>query len=854
MARRDRDADLTREIEQHLALEAEERHLDGASEEDARRAALRAFGSVARTSEDARAVWTWAWLQDALRDLRYAVRVFARTPVFTVGAILVLALGIGATTAIFGAINAVILTPLPYPEPDRLVALWQTNASRGIDRFSVSLPLYRDWRDRSASWTSLAAMKDGSVTLRMDDTPERVDARFITANALQTFGARVILGRAFLPEEDARAGAPVVLVSEAFWRRRLHASRDVLGETIDVDGRERTVTGVVATDLPGVADAPILLPLTPFDEDRRGLSSLDVYGRLRPGVDLDEAAAEMTTLARRIAEAYPVDHAGWSVQLAPLGDVVVGSTVRQRLFLLLAAAGVLLLIACLNLSSLLLVRAASRTREMAVRAALGGGRGRIVRQLLVESGALAVVGGLIGVAIAYAGMQVLRGLAMADLPRADRIGLDSTVLWFACGMSLLTGVIAGLAPARYTSRLDIQQGLHERSPATMGPSRRVRNALLVGQIALSIVLLATSGLMLRTLNRLNRVDLGFTSSHVLTAQVAPRTNAEAFFATLVARVRHLPGVAAVGATSGAPMTSGNTSLNVYPSGPARLRPTESVQADYRSITAGYFDAMETPLLAGRDFTPHDDARAPKVVIVNETLAHILWGDASPIGKRVDLGGGGGEPATVIGLARDVRGHNPAIATGPTYYVSAYRFVWGPMTLVIRTTTGADRLVPLIRTEVRAIDPALPVFGVRTMDEIVSRQVAPQRLLAMLLAAFATLALVLVVAGVYGVTAYATGQRTREIGIRLALGAQRHEVLTSLLREGAVLVACGVAIGLALTVPVARLMQGFLSGVAPSDPVSLVTAALVLAATTLIACYLPARRATRVNPMLALRGD
>jgi putative ABC transport system permease protein len=279
-----------------------------------------------------------------------------------------------------------------------------------------------------------------------------------------------------------------------------------------------------------------------------------------------------------------------------------------------------------------------------------------------------------------------------------------------------------------------------------------------------------------------------------------------------------------------------------------------VQADFHSITEGYLAAMETPLLAGRDFTPRDDARAPKVVIVNEALARTLWGNDNPVGKRVDLGGGGGEPATVIGLARDVRGHSPAVAAGPAYYVSAYRFVWGPMTLAIRTTGDADRLVPRIRTEVLAIDPTLPVFGVRTMDEIVSRQIAPQRLLATLLAAFATLALVLVIAGVYGVTAYATGQRTREIGIRLALGAQRRDVLASLLREGAMLVAGGVTIGLALTVPVARLMQGLLSGVAPSDPVSLVTAALVLSATTLIACYVPASRATRVNPMLALRGD
>lgn len=854
MKRRDREADLRREIEQHLALEAQDRLAEGAAPEEARRAACQAFGSVARTREDARAVWTWTWLQDALQDLRYAARVFARTPTFTAGALLVLALGIGATTAIFGAINAVVLAPLPYPQPNRLVALWQANPTRSIDRFAVSLPLYRDWRDRSTSWASLAAIRTGTVTVRGGDGPERLGAGFISANALQTLGARIVLGRAFLPEEDVRNGPPVVIVSESFWRHSLGASPTAVGSSVGVDGSDRTVVGVVSVALPGTVDVPVLLPVTAFDEDRRGLSTLDVYGRLRPGVDLDRAAAEMAGIARQIAQEQPDDHGGWEVRLAPLGDVVVGSAIRQRLFLLFAASAVLLLIGCLNLSSLLLVRASARTREMAVRAAIGGGRGRIVRQLLVESSALSLAGGFLGVAVAGAGMHVFRSLAMADLPRAERIGLDPLVLLFACGVSLLTGVAAGLAPARHTSRLDIQKALHERAPATMGPSRPVRNALLVGQIALSIVLLATSGLMIRTLDRVNRTDLGFTSSRVLTAQVAPRSDAEAFFATLVDRVRQLPGVAGVGATSGAPMTSGNTSLNVYAVGPARIPATQSVQADYRAITAGYFDAMGTPFIAGRDVTPGDHDRAPKVVVVNETLARMLWGDEDPIGRRVDLGGGGGEPATVVGLVRDVRGHNPAVPAAPTYYVSAYRFVWGPMTLVVRATADAERLVPLVRDEVRAIDPQLPVFDVRTMDEIVAQQVAPRRLLATLLTGFAMLALVLAIAGVYGVTAYATGQRTREIGIRLALGAQRRDVLMTLLREGVAIVVSGVVIGFVITVPVARLLRGFLVEVGPSDPVALAAAALVLVAAALVAWYLPASRAIRVPLVAALRGD
>lgn len=854
----DRDRDLQREIELHLELEAEEQRAAGRSDDEARVAARRAFGSLARTREDARAVWLAVWLQDALQDLRYAARVFARTPAFTLGAAAILALGIGASTAIFGAINAVILAPLPYDQPDRLVQLWLTNPSRNVDRFSVSAPLYRDWRAQARSWTDLAAIKYGSVTIGTAD-PERVAAQFVTANAFPLLGRRPAHGRGFIAEEDVPNGARVVVLSDGLWRRVFDGDPAAVGQSMAIDSVAHTIVGVMPRSTLDHLDPQLWLPLAGNIEDRYNHAELDVVGRLRPGVTHDEASAEMASLsdrlaAARLAAAPDEDVAGWSVRLQPIADVVVGGALRQRLYLLLVAVGVLLLIACANLSSLLLVRGAARTREMAIRAAIGGGRGRIVRQLLTESLLLSMAGGLAGLAVACGLMYLFRTTAMTDVPRASEIGLDPRVLLFAFVATTVAGLLAGLAPARQLSRLDIQRGLHERSPAAATGTRRSRNALVVGQLALSIVLLAASGLMLRTLDHLNSVDLGFAPERVLTAQVAPRVNAEAFVATLIDRVRQLPGVVGVGATSNAPMSSWNTSLHVFPVGEALLAPDQSVQCDWRSISQGYFGAMQTTMLAGRDFTPRDNGDGPKVVLVNESLARAVWGDGNPLGRQLDLGGGGGDPATVIGVVRDTRVHNPADPPRPTYYVSAYRGVFGPMTLVVRTTSSADTLLPLVRAEVRALDRSLPVFGIQTMDDAVSHQLAPQRLVAGLLGAFAALALVLAVAGIYGVMAYATGQRTTEVGIRMALGAQRGDVLATLLREGVVLVATGVALGVLLAVPVTRLMRGVITGVDPGDPLTFTVTIVTLVAAALAACYLPARRATRTNPVTALRGD
>jgi putative ABC transport system permease protein len=847
------DEDLQREIRQHLELDAEERRADGLSPEEARRAAAMAFGNVAAVREDTRTVWFPLWLQQAGQDLRYAFRVARRTPAFTLGAILIFAIGISASTTIFGALNAVVLAPMPFAEFGRLVRLAQSNQQRGVDAFSVSLPLYRDWQARSQSFAGMAAERTGAVTVLGLGEPRHLDATWLTHDTYPLLGLAPALGRAFQRADDEKGGGLVVMLSYGLWRSAFGADPQVIDRVLTIDGRAHTIIGVAPPDRLNTTDH-VLLPAVPFTEDRRGYADLNVFARLKPGVSIAQASSEMSAIAQQLARDYPDHHRGWDVTVTPLAESVVGPGAPRMLYLLLTAVGVLLLVACANLSSLLLVRASARTREIAIRAAVGGGRGRILRQLLTESLLLAGVGGALGVALSFSGMRLWRTTLAADLPRAGEIGVDLWALTFAFFVSAVTGVLAGIAPARQMARLDVTRGLRDGGRSVAAGSHWSRNALVVGQLALSVVLLSAAGLTMRTLSHLQGVDLGFTPARIVTAHIAPRDRPEAFFIDLLDRVRALPDVAMAGATSHAPMTRGNFSLHVFPVGAARLAPTESVQADWRIVTDGYFGAMETPILAGRDFSVQDDEDAPKVIIVNQTLARSVWGDRDPVGRQLDLGGGGGDPATVVGLVRDMRHHDPAVGPSPTYYVPAAGGVWGAMTLVIRTATDAATLVPRIRTVVAELDPTLPVYDVNSMDALVRQRLAPQRLTAGVLTAFGALALVLAVLGVYGVMAFSTRQRARETAIRLALGATRWEVIRPLVREGGLLVVAGTVLGLGAALPLTQLMRNLLVNVSPGDPLTMSAAVAVLSAAAMLACYLPARRASRTNPLRALRGD
>lgn len=849
----DRDDDLQREIRQHLALEAEEREAEGLTPEEARRAAALAFGNMAAVREDARSVWWPLWIQHAGQDLRYAARVARRTPGFTLGAVLIFALGISTTTTVFSVLNAVVLAPLPFAQPQQLVRIVQTNPERGVEAFSVSVPMLRDWQTRSRSFTDIAAERGGTVTLQGVGEPLHMDAKWISHNMFPMLGLTPVAGRAFRADDDRPESGPVVMLSHSLWRRVFAMDPQVVGRMLAVDGRSHEIIGVAPPDALSTTDH-VLLPVMPSTEDRRGHASLEVYARLKPDVVIAQASAEMVSIAEQLGRDHPDVHAGWSVRVMPMAESVVGPRTSQVLFLILASVGVLLVVACANLSGLLLVRASARTREIAIRTAVGGGRGRIVRQLLTESLLLAALGGTLGVLIALGATGVLRASMSDQLPRALEIGVDGWVLLFACVTSAVTGVPAGLAPARQMARLEVTDGLRDGSRSITAGAPWSRNLLVVGQLALSVVLLTVAALTVRTLTDLYAVDLGFTPSRIVTAQVAPRERPELFFVELLDRVRALPGVTTAGAASSAPMTAGNLSLNVFPVGPARIASTDSVQADWRIVTDGYFGAMDTPVLAGRDFTRRDDDNAPKVIIVNEALARMVWGESRPVGRQLDLGGGGGDPATVVGLVRDMRHHEPGRAPSPTYYVPAAAGVWGSMTLAVRAEAAALSLIPSIKTAVASLDPTLPVYGVQTMEALVSRRLAPQQTVAVVLSAFGALALLLAVLGIYGVMSFVTRQRGREAAIRLALGATRRRVTGPLVKEGALLVAAGALVGAAAVVPVTRLMRSVLPDLPVIDARMLLLSVVVLALAALLACYLPARRVSRVDPVTALRGD
>lgn len=851
--RSDRDDDLQREIRQHLELEAEEREANGLAPAAARRAAAVAFGNVAAVREDARSVWWPLWIQHAGQDLRYSARGARRTPGFTLGAVLIFALGISTSTTVFSVLNAVVLAPLPFAQPEQLVRIAQTNPERGVEAFSVSLPMLRDWQTRSRSFTGIVAERGGTVTVEGLGEPLHMDAKWVSHNTFSILGLAPTAGRTFRETDDRPESSPVVMLSHSLWRRVFGMDPLVVGRTLVIDGRSHEVVGVASPDALNTMDH-FLLPVVPSTENRRGHANLEVHARLRPDVTIAQASTEMAVIAEQLGRDYPDHHAGWSTRVMPLADAVVGPRTPEVLFLLLASVGVLLVVACANLSGLLLVRASTRTREIAIRAAVGGGRGRIVRQLLAESLLLAALGGIVGGVITLSATRLLRGTMADHLPRALEIGVDGWVLLFAFVISAVTGLLAGLAPARQMARLEVTEGLRAGSRGVTAGHPWSRNVMVVGQLALSVVLLAVAGLTVRTLTDLYAIDLGFTPSRILTAQVAPRERPEAFFTALLERVRALPEVTTAGAASSAPMTAGNLSLNVYPVGPARIALTDSIQADWRIVTDGYFGAMETPLLSGRDFTSRDDEDGPKVIIVNETLATMVWGDDGAVGRQLDLGGGGGDPATIVGVVRDMRHHDPAIAPSPTYYVPAAAGVWGSMTLAVRTNADPLLLVTQIKTVVASLDPTLPVYAVQTMDALVRKRIAPQRMVATVLTAFGALALVLAVLGIYGVMSFVTRQRSREAAIRLALGSTRRGVIGPLVREGALLVAAGAVGGVAAAVPLTRLMRTVLPDIPGADLQMLAGSVVVLASAALVACYLPARRVSRVDPVTALRGD
>lgn len=848
-----RDAEMKAEMEHHLALLAERYRAGGMAELAARFAALRDFGNVPKVQELARDARGWRWWEDAQQDVRLGVRLLGKEPLFSLLGIGVVAVGIGATTALFSVVNSVVLRPLPLPEPDRVVQVWETNPGRGVTQFSVSYLNFVDWRRRSNSWAQLAAAEFPAMNALLGDEPERLRTVAHTQDWLPLFGIRVALGRG--PEEpDFHEGAgPVVVISDRLWRTRLAEDPAAVGRTLTLNGANHTVIGIAAPALGVLEGMDLFVPLQAGGRNSdRGAHDVDVYGRLRPGLDRSAAEAEMATLAAQLAREFPVTNEGWSVRLEDVRDTLVPPTVRRSLWFLLAAVALLLVIACTNLAGLLLARASARTREFAVRLALGGGRSRLVRQVMAETIVMVTLGGMGGALLAIASVRVLRSLEAVGLPRAEEISLDGRVLWFAVGATVLSGLAAALAPALAASRVDAQQGLKEGAGSS-GKRQRARSWLMGGQIALAVVLLSVAALLARSFRQLQATELGFNAQHVLTARLAPGDQGRALVETLLDRLRALPGVEAAAATNSAPMAPQNTSNSVFPVGAAAIPATQSVQCEWRVVLEDYFRAMQIPLLQGRTFNRRDNEQAPRVVIVNQTLARQLWGDMDPIGRQISPGGGK-TYTTVIGVVGDVRSRDPAQPPAPQFYLSAHRWVWSTMTLVVRASQPADTLVPFVRAELRALDPAMPLFEVRTLDDGVGLALAPRRVSTLLLAMFAGIAVLLTGTGLFALVAQAMAQRTREVGIRMALGASVREILLPLVRVSLRLTLIGLGAGLVAALLAAQLLRGMLSGVSPFDPLAFAAAAGGLLLVALLASFLPVRRALRVNPVEALRAE
>ena len=812
------------------------------------------------------------WEDEMFQDLRFGVRMLLKNPGFTFVAVLTLALGIGANTAIFSVINAVLLRPLSYPEPERLFNVYGGFTKLGASNMSTSVPEFVDYQQQLQSFESVGAYDLSSMNLTPNDggEPVRIECGNLTPGLFAALKVAPIRGRGFLPEEAQEGRSDVVLLSYDLWQRRFAGDESLIGKQILLNGRGKTVIGVMP---PGFAYPqavelwrPLWFPAEQYDQQRRGARGLLVAGRLKPGVSQAQAQAELDQLASRQMEQYPRNYGperGWKISLLPMQDDLIGS-IRSPLLVLLGAVAFVLLIACANIANLLLARATGRQHELAIRAALGAGRSRIIRQLLTESLVLAVSGGIAGLLLARWGISWLLQLAPNNLPRFGEIGLDSRVLAFTCAVSLVTGVISGLAPAWTAAKTDLHDALKESGRSGMG-RRRLNNTFVVVEIALALVLLVGAGLTLKSFWRLQQVDPGFNPEGVLTMRMllpfeSYPQNAQrvGFYRQALERIKALPGVESVGAVSRLPMMLGGSSGTMSAENSAVGPGDPSVEIEGQIATADYFKAMGIELTNGRAFTEADAEGAPLVAIVDENFARRFYPTQDPIGKRIKRGRlDSTRPwLTIVGIVRHVRNQQLDLDSGGQAYFPFYQEPGSfNMSLAVRTNLKDPlALSTAVRTAIQSVDRNQPIFNVRSMRQVVAASVAPRRLVMMLLAVFATVALALAAIGVYGVMAYAVSRRTNEIGIRMALGADAGQIQRLIVGQGLLLIGAGVALGLIAARLLTQFLAELLFSVKPSDPATFALIASVLFGVALLACWIPARRAARVNPLEALRNE
>jgi putative ABC transport system permease protein len=798
-----------------------------------------------------------------INDLRYALRQLIRSPGFAAVTILTLALGIGACTAIFSVVNAVLLRPLDYPDPARLVVIRETQLP-DFPEFSVSPPNYLDWEKQTKSFESLAAYAGSRLNLTGDGEPQQLIGVKATAHYFDVYGIKPALGRTFLPEEDAPGKNHVVVLSFPFWQRVFGGAADVVGRPIQLNGEPYTVVGVAPLGFGIASKVDAWMPMA-FDpketaNDNRGAHYLSVAGRLRQGVTVAQAEAELKVLAAQLATQYPDSNKGWGVFMMPLQDYSVRD-VRTVLYTLLGAVGCVLLIACANIANLLLARATARHREISIRAALGASRARLVRQLLTESVFLALCGGLAGMLLARWGLDALLALAPANLPRVAEIHLDAGVLIFSLALSVITGVVFGIAPAWLAARADVNEALKQGSRgSTEGGARgRLRSALVVLEVTFTLMLLGGAGLLARSFMQLAHVDPGFTPENatVLRLSLPQKKYAlpeqqTAFANALIERVKTLPGVQAAGLTHSMPLVSDYV-LGFNIEG-RPVAPSDLPNTNYYAVTPEYFRAMGIRLVRGRVFTAQDDAKAPRVAIINETLARQHFPNEDPIGKRINITNGPDAWREIVGIVGDIKQYGVDKATSNQSYEPFAQVPFSSLNIVIRTNGAPAALLGAIRPTVYAVDKDQPIGAIRPLEEIVADSIARQRFAMTLLTVFSLVALVIAAVGIYGVMAYSVVQRTGEFGIRMALGAQQRDVLRLVLAQGGKLVGLGLLIGLTATLAASRAMGSMLFNTSAQDPLTLGTITLLLGAVALVACLLPAARATKVNPIEALRAE
>jgi putative ABC transport system permease protein len=803
-------------------------------------------------------------MQTFWQDLRYGLRMLAKKPGFTAVAVFTLALGIGANSAIFSVVNGVLLRPMPLEDPDRLIKIWESLPSGGYG--TASAPNLKDWREQNTVFNGVAAYTLSSLNLRGQDSPERLSGAAVSSNFFDVVGVRPRLGRAFQAGEDEAGRNHVALLSHRLWQRAFGGDAGVVGKDVLLNGESYTVVGVMPPEFrfpSRLIEVWVPLVIPPDQVNNRGNHWMFTLARLKPEAGFEQAREQMGVIAKRIEQQYPDSQAGRSVFLIPLQEETVQG-IRPALRALMFAVGFVLLIACANVANLLLARATSRRREIAVRTALGAGRLRLVRQLLTESLLLAAAGGALGLAMAKWGVEALLVMAQNFLPRSNEVGLDWRVATFTAALSLLTGVFFGLIPALQSSRVDLQSALKDGAGAGGGAQTNwLRSALVVMEVAATLVLLIGAGLLIKSFIRLYETDLGFKAEKVLTMSLAlplakyPDVQAAAaFHQKLVDRVASLPGARAAGVINYLPLQQWGFNGGIAIDGQGPYEPGRGPLAEFRAISPDYFRTMGVPLISGRSFTPQDQSNSAPVVIVNQALAQRYLSGQDPIGKRIRSVGNNWR--TVVGVVGDVRQSGVTQLARAEVFVPVTQAIWTSLTqtmsLAVRAEAEPGALISAVRNAVKEIDPAQPVFNVKTMEAVVADSVSDRRLNMLLLGIFATVALTLAVTGIYSVMSYTVSQSTREIGVRMALGARPMDVLKLVAGQGMSLTFAGVVLGVAGAFGLTRLMATLLYGVTATDPLTFAIVSALLVIVALLACLLPARRATKVDPMVALRNE